>query len=110
MVKFKEYKKKRFAMFNRDKNGFIVGFCNDFLRMSYRYHCVHIWRYPPNHYFNPQRGDFIICLNRKYDDVRVLPLSRDHHTFKGNYLFEQLHKGKYVNKWVMYQDNGPVQL
>jgi hypothetical protein len=110
MVKFKEYKKRRFAMFNRDKNGLIVGFCNDSFSMSYRYHCVNIWRYPPNHYFNPQRGDFIICVNRKYDDIRILPLTRANHTFKGNYLFEQYQKDRNVLDWYMYKDTGPVQL
>lgn len=102
----KQFKKKRFAMFNRDKNGIIVGFCDDSFRMSYRYNCVNIWRYPPNHYFQPQLGDFMICLNRKYDDVRVLALIKAHHTFKGNYLFEQYHKGK----WLHYKDIGPVKL
>jgi hypothetical protein len=102
----KEFKKKRFAMFNQDKNGIIVGFCNDSFSMSYRYNCVHIWGYPPNHYFNPKRGDFIICLNKKYDDVRVLPLIKVNHTFKGNFLFEQYQKGM----WYTYKDIGPVKI
>ena len=104
----KKYKKKKFAMFNKDKWGNIVGFCNDSFCMTYRYHCVNVWDYPPTHYYNPKNGDFIICLNKKYDDVEVLPLTKKNHTFKGNYLFKQktiLQKG-----WVFLKDMGTVNI
>lgn len=97
---------KKYAMFNR-KDGIIVGFCNDSFSMSWRYHCVHIWDYPPNHYFKPQRGDFIICLNRKYDDVEVYSLIKENHTFKGNYWFRQKNKD---GKWISYKAQGSVNL
>ena len=93
-------------MFNRN-NGIVIGFCNDSFSMSWRYHCVHILKKPPTHYFKPQRGDFIIRLNRQYDDIVVFPLIRKNHTFKGNYLFKQKDiKGR----WVTYEPQGPVDL
>ena len=95
---------KKYALFNK-KNGIIIGFCNDSFCMTYRYHCVHVWNAPPNHYFDPAKGDFIICLNKEYDDVRVLH-SKENHTFKGNFIFEQRKDGD----WVRYQNTGPVNL
>ena len=105
---------KKYAMFNRDKNGIIVGFCNDSFCMTYRYNCVHIWNEPPEHYFNPQNGDFIICLNRTYDDVEVYPLTKKYYTWKGNYLFKQ--KNPFpenthdLHDWVVYKDTGAVKI
>lgn len=95
---------KKYAMFNRDENGIIIGFCNDSLCMTYRHNCVYVWDYPPNHYFKPQHGDFIICLSKKSDDVEVFPLIKKNHTFKGNYLFKQKKDGE----WVTYKNAGPV--
>jgi hypothetical protein len=103
---YKEFNKKRFALFNKLSSGLIVGLCNDSFRMSYRYNCVYVWKSPPSHYFKPARGDFIICLNRKYDDVEVLPLIKENHTFKRNFLFRQFH----IDKWHVYKDIGPVTL
>jgi hypothetical protein len=96
---------RRYAMFNRDANGIIVGYCDDSFCMSYRYHCVAIWNYAPLHYFKPQCGDFIVCVNRKYDDLRILPLTRNNHAFKGNYLFEQKDSN---GNWVIHKDVGKV--
>ena len=97
-------------MFNRDKDGIIIGFCNDSFSMSYRYNCVHIWNNPPNHYFKPQLGDFIICLNRKYDDVEVYSLNKEHHTFKGNYMFRQKNKTTVGDNWCIYKDIGNAKI
>lgn len=102
----KHYKKKRYAMFNRDEYGNIIGFCNDSFCMSYRYGCVHVWDYPPNHYFKPHAGDFIICLNREYDDIRVL-YKKKYHAFKGNYYFQQKNAD---GEWVLYEDRGKIAI
>lgn len=97
--------KKKYAMFNKDRNGIIIGFCNDSFCMTYRYNCVHIWHSPPNHYYNPDNGDFIICINRKYDDVEVYPLKKKNHTWKGNFLFKQKDNN---GEWITYEDMGAV--
>jgi hypothetical protein len=99
-------KKKLYAMFNRDKHGNIIGFCNDSFCMTYRYGCVHVWEYPPNHYFKPQFGDFIICLSKKNDEIEIL-LGKKNHTFKGNYLFKQKNKN---GEWVNYEDKGSIAI
>lgn len=99
---------KKYAMFNRDKNGVIIGFCNDSFCMTYRYNCVYVWDYPPEHYFKPNDGDFIICINKQYDDIEVLPLIKKYHTFKGNFLFRQ--KDSNSGEWIMYNDTGAVNI
>ena len=93
-----------YAMFNHDRHGNIVGYCNDSFCMSYRYHCVHIWDYPPLHYFDHSIGDFIIVVGRQYDDIKIMPLTTEYHTFKGNYLFEQ----KVNGIWSVMEDKGKV--
>lgn len=92
-------------MFNRNEDGYIVGFCNDFLCMSWQTHCVNIWDSPPVHYFNPKNGDFIIRVNREYKDIKIYPLTKENHCYKGNYWFSQKHKNHENGKeWIIIKD------
>jgi hypothetical protein len=76
--KIKPVRRYIYGILNRDSDGVLSGLCDVGIQMKLTVGHLYLWDTPPNHYFNPERGDFMVKADRSYKDIEFL------HKLKGN--------------------------
>lgn len=61
-----------YGILNRNSEGVLSGLCDVGIQMKFTVGHIYLWDTPPEHYFNPSRGDFIVKTDRVYKDVEFL--------------------------------------
>lgn len=64
----------------------LYGLADDFAVIRFNDNICNVWNNPPVHYFQPDKGDFIIKTTRLYKDLDIIKYTGS----KGNYYFKQI--------------------